>query len=263
MKQINLIILSVLLALTVFGQQDNTKSKTASPKLLNVKNVFSIANFDRTRWSLYTEYNDSKYAPTKAEDVMSDIDDYLLVTPTENKRQGEILEFELIKKYRTNIDTTFQGLKLFGSDNLGEFLYSKKIALPVHFGMLGDTALSFIISGVYIGNVYNTLKFTNRQRAKKVVTTYILPSLKAFSKSFSGKEVKYFGITCIYGSKNFADDGALATKPEFVAFIASAKSIRQFVSGDLTEDDLINSADIYVCDRDMVAEIKKIKIILE
>lgn len=263
MKQINLTIFSLLFALTVFGQQDTIKQKPISPKLMNVKDVFSIANFDKTTWSLYTQYNSDEYAPTKAEDVMEDVDSYLSTTPTENKRRGEIKEFGLIKKYRNSIDTTFRGLKLLGSDQLGKFIYSKGISLPVHFGLMGDTALSFIVSGVYIDNIYNTLKLTARQRATKVVTTYMLPSLKSFANSFSDNEVKYFGMTCVYGSKDFSDNGVLATRPEFVAFIAPAKMIRQYFAGDLTEDELIDAADIFVGDRDMVAEIKKIKITLE
>lgn len=246
-----------------FAQQDSTKPRVINPNLMDVKDIFSVTNSDRTTWSLFGQYNNIEYAPTNAEDVIIDIDNYLANPPTENKRRGQLKEFGYIKKYRNNIDSTFKGLKLLGSDQLGKFLYGKKYSLPIHFCMYGDTALSFIVSGAYIDNIYNTLKLTGRQRAAKVITTYILPSLKSYARAFSNSEIKYFGMTCIYGSKDFTDKSALALKPEFVGFIAPAKLIKKYVSGDLTEDELIEASDIYVCDRDMVAEIKKIKIVLE
>ena len=256
-----LFFLSLLAPLFVFSQVENVKS--ANPNLMGVKDVIGIANFDRTTWSLYAQYKNVEYAPTKSEEVIKDIDTFLLKRPTFNERKGQMKEFDLINKYRNIIDTTFQGLGLLGGDQLGEFLYTKNLSLPVHFGLYGDTALSFIVSSTFIDNVYNTLKFTARQRAAKVVTTYILPSLKSFTRAYTGKEIKYFGMTCVYGSKDFSNNGALSTKAEFVAFIAPVNKIRQYVNGDITEDELIAIADIFVCDRDMVAEIKKIKIDLE
>lgn len=263
MKQLNLTILLLVFLFTSFGQQYTPVTKTETTKLMNVKNILSNANKDRASWSLYANYKEAAFLVKKADDVILDIDKYLLQTPTNDSLNGQYSEYELIKKYRNKIDTTFQGLKFFGRDQPGTFFYINETSLPIHFGMMGDTALSFIISGVFIDNIYNTLRLTSRQRATTVVTTYILPSLKAFSKSFTGNEIKYFGITCIYGSKNFADDGYTNTQPEFVAFIAPVELIKMYVAGDLTEDDLINSAEIYICDRDMDSEIKKIKITLE
>jgi hypothetical protein len=259
MKQIYLTILSMLLAFSTFAQ-DTTKQEVISPELMNVKDAFIRARLvDGTYWSLYAKHNEKKYSPTKAEDVMTDVDNYLEVTPSVNKSQGRIKEFELIKKYRNNIYTTFQGLKLLGTDQLGEFFYEDSY-LPTHFAMYGDTALSFIITGVFIDNVYNTLKLTARQRATKVLTTYILTSLTAFANSFHGTEIKYLGMACVYGSKDFSDDD---TKEEFVGFIAPVKLINKYIAGDLTEDDLVNGADVFIGDRDMSVGVKKIKITLE
>ena len=261
MKKIIFTSISLLFVFVVFGQQDTINKKTFSSKLINVKDVFEITYFDRTTWDLYGKYNDNNYAPTKAEEITNDVNAYLLKVPTENKRQGQITEFNLIKKYKNNIDSLFLKLKVLGSDQLGKFVYLKEISLPIHFSLYGDTALSLIISGAFIGNVYNTLKLTSRQRATKVVTTYILPALKSFANSFHEKEIKYFGMTCVYGSKDFSDDHS--TEAEFVGFIAPVNIIRQYASKDITEDDLINAADVFISDRDMNAEIKKIKITLE
>ncbi len=52
-------------------------------------------------------------------------------------------------------------------------------------------------------------------------------------------------------------------RAEFLGFFAPVNKIRQYVSGDITEDELIDNADVYISDRDMVVDIKKIKIALE
>jgi len=259
--KISITILSLLFVLATYGQQDMTKQKVISPKLMTAKDIFDRTCFDKITYALYVEHNQKEYAPTKAEEVMTDVNRFLTVVPTENKSQGQIREFGLIKKYKNNIDNCFKRLGLLGSDQLGEFLYLKKESIPVHFALYADTALAFIISGAFVDNIYNTLKLTSRQRATKVVTTYILPSLKNILEAFQAKEIKYYGMTCVYGSKDFADESS--TKAEFVAFIAPAKVIRRYASGDLTEDELIDLADVFISDRDMLGTIKKIKITLE
>ncbi len=258
-----ILAISLLLSFTTYGQQDSTKKRTYNPNLQNLKDVINSANFDRTSWSLYGNYNETKYAPTKAENVMQDIDQFLSKNKTTDERNGEVAEFNLVKKYRNNIDSTFQQLQLFGTDQLGQFFYLKPSSIPIRFALYGDTALTMLISGIYIDNVYNTLKLTSRQRATKVITSYLLPQLKVFAKSFSNKEIKYFGFAAVYGSKDFASNSALATKAEFVSFVAPSSIIKKYATGDLTEDELVNSADVYVSDRDMVVDVKKIKITLE
>lgn len=250
-------ILFYLIPIICFSQ------RILSPELMNIKDVFNVNSFERTTWELYSNHNHKEYAPVRSGDVIKYIDKYLSKTLTKDGRNGEIKEFNLIKKYRSNLDSIFQRFGLLGSDQLGEFLFDKDISVPVQFGLYSDSALSLIISGAYIDNVYNTLKLTSKQRATKVLTTYILSSLKSYAKSFNDNEIKYFGMTCIYGSKDFSDESPLATKAEFLAFIAPVSLIRKYVSGDLTEDELVNTSDIYVCDRDMVTDIKKIKIIIE
>ena len=235
--------------------------------LKNTKVVFDIANFDRTQWSLWGQYNKLEYMPIKSENVIVDIDNYLSdqsnLSDSSKQSKGSKDEYQFIKKYRDNIDSVFKNLGMFGSDQLGNFLYSKS-SLPIHFGATNDTCLSFIISGIYIDNIYNTIKLSSRQRATKVVTTYILPALPAFAKAFAkDNDIKYFGIACLYGSKDFASSSSLSTKAEFVGFLIPVNLLKLYSTGSLTEDELIAQADIYLSDRDMVVGIKKIKITIE
>jgi hypothetical protein len=55
----------------------------------------------------------------------------------------------------------------------------------------------------------------------------ILPSLKAFDAFKATDDVKYYGITSSYGSKNFLDRSALATEAESITFLVRAEDCRK------------------------------------
>jgi hypothetical protein len=254
-----LIILLTLPAIS-FPQQ---KLAPKSIELMNVKEILETTCFDKISWQV--QNNERKYNPISARFVINDIDSYLLRWKPNNDSLGIELRskkiFTLIKKYRNKFDSTFID---FRNSNTDKFVYFQDVALPIHFGLFNDTALSLLISGAVSDNVYNTLKLTLKQRAAKVITTYILPALKIVANNFTNKEIKYFGMSCAYGSKDFGDDDPNATKAEFVSFLAPSSLIRKYTSSDITEDELVNAAEIYISDRDMgIHEIKKIKIVLE
>lgn len=255
MKHSNLTILLLLFAFTAFGQQ-----------LKNVKDALRLKLNDR----IYIESHHSN-SITRAEDVMNDVDNYLSKTPPEiphlmlshysdqkslpeNKTPSE---FSMLTKYRNNLKKTFQGFS--GS----QFFYNKENALPIVFALYGDTALTLIISGVYIDKDYNIQTLTSKQRSSNIITSYFLPKFKNLVRSFSENEVKYYGMACVFVSRDFSDKSYLSASAEFVSFIARKDLITKYVAGDLSEDELISSADIYICDRDMIGAIKKIKISLE
>lgn len=262
MKKFCLTSITLLSVILAFGQQDATNTELDRSKLLNVKDVIQMINFNKLQWSLFAIYNDIECEPTSAELVISDIDNYLSVVPTENNKPGQIFEFNLLNKYRDNISSLFQGLQFFGSQS-GAFIYDKKFETPVHFCTSQDSSLVVLISSVFIENVYNTLRLTSKQRATKVITTYILNSLASFEKSFSETDIDYYGISCIYGSKDFVNDRPFQTEPEMITFIASAELIKKYIDWELTEDELVEAADIFISDRDMLMDVKKIKINLE
>src|SRR5690606_36312941 len=123
-------------------------------------------------------------------------------------------EFSLIKEYQNSVKNFFNELD-FINDITGSFLYNDKTELPIHFALFNDKSLTLIISSVYVKHTYNTLELSSKQRATKVLTTYILPSIKEFAKHFSDNKIEYFGITCTYGSKDFSSNSELDTEPEF------------------------------------------------
>lgn len=261
MKKFCLTSITLLSVILAFGQQDATNTELDRSKLLNVKEVVKMMTFHKLQWTL-ASYNDIQHQPTSAEYVISEIDNFLSIIPTEGDSQEKIAEFYFLKKYRDNIDKLFQELQFFGGQS-GAFIYDKKIDTPVHFCTSQDSSLVVLISSVFIEDVYNTLRLTSKQRATKVITTYILNSLASFEKSFSETDIDYYGISCIYGSRNFVEDNSFRTKPEVITFIASAELIKKYIDWELTEDELVEAADIFISDRDMLMDVKKIKINIE
>ena len=255
MKQSNLIIFLLLFSFTAFGQQ-----------LKNVKDALRVKLNDR----IYIESAHSN-SITRAENVMNDVDNYLSKTPPEiphlmlshNSDQKSLpedktpSEFNMLKKYRDNLKKTFQGFS--GS----QFFYNKENSLPIVFALYGDTALTLIISGIYIDKNYNIQTLTSKQRSANVITSYFLPKFRNLVSSLSENEVKYFGMACVFVSRDFSDKSYVSASAEFVSIIAPKNLITKYVAGDLSEDELISSSDIYICDRDMKGAIKKIKISIE
>jgi hypothetical protein len=107
------------------------------------------------------------------------------------------------------------------------------------------------------------LKTTNRQRATIILTGKAFPALKAMSDVFNIDEIKYFGVTIFYASKDFSDRYTLTPRTEFLSVIVPSDKCKLFGKGELSEDELLESADIYTKDRDMVTGIKKIKLTIQ
>lgn len=254
------LLIVITFPLISFSQNKTTSKST---ELTNMKSILERRCFDKISWQV----QDAKpeYKPVYAMLVINDIDKYLLNwRPNDDSldiafRPKKI--FSLIKKYRSSFEKTFLDLQ---SSEADKFLYFHRSSLPIYFGLFKDSALSLLFSGVVSDNVYNTLRLTAKERAAKVIATYILPALRIVAEDFNTKEIKYFGFSCVYGSKDFGNDEPNGTKAEFISFLAPSDLVRKYNSSDITESELVNAADIYISDRDMqLREIKKIRIAIE
>jgi hypothetical protein len=229
---------------------------------MSVKNRLNYEVFSRINWSLY-RFNptDKNYFPKSAEYVVQDIDRFLSNPSKDNKVNERIDEFSLIKEYQNNLKSFFN--ELYFNDLSGSFLYDDKTELPIQFALFNDKSITLIISSVYIKHTYNTLELSSKQRATKVLSSYILPSLKEFAKHFPDSKIEYFAISCVYGSKDFSNDSELNIKPEFLVFMVPAETLKEYVDLELTEEALVNSAEIFLSDRNMVTGLKKIEITID
>ncbi|MBK8368172.1 MAG: hypothetical protein IPL10_12350 [Bacteroidetes bacterium] len=209
------------------------------------------ATFDKVFWEMASM---PEYTPVGTSIISSNVNSYTLT--------AKDLNSNYITKYKTNFNSLFSGLTIFGTDQTASFIYSKNAKSPINFCLNGDTALTVLLSSVYIENVYNTTKLSARQRATKVLTSYLIPQLKVFSNNFTQSEIKYFGFSAVYGSKDFIDDSS-KPKAELVSIVVPQILIKKYASGSITEDDLVAGSEIWLSDRDVITDIKKVKITLE
>lgn len=199
--------------------------------------------------------------PRSGADTLKDFEEWLQKKPESTASKEEISRYNLTLKYTDNIKKIFDELGLIGNET-GKFLHDKN-DIPIYFAEMKNNIVFFVTS-VGSDKIFNTLRTSSKNRAAKIIQSMILPVMKSFQDSFKGSNIKYYGIIIGYGSKDFSDESdALNLRPEVLAFIVSSENCRKFSEGIITDDQLIDSSDIYLSDRDMRHQIKKIKVTLE
>lgn len=245
------------LATFVLGQSQNKLDTTLYIKDYE-RAESSMSN--ATTWSLYYQFQKEEYKPSTTIDAINKLALYVANNENKNSHKIWVEQHRLIKKYHNMIDTMLRSILLFGGGNIPLYFFRET---PVEFGLHRDNKLSMIISSASSKNVYNTLTTTHRQRVAKITQEISIETLTNFAKTINYSEIKYLGISVIYGSNDFSDKSGLSVKPEVVCVICEMNKLRKYNSKDITEDELVDSCEIYASSRDMVTKMKKIKITLE
>jgi hypothetical protein len=239
-----------------FGQ-GSTKRTTKSPESLDLMSLDVIdvlkveAALMGTSWELAVGSQED--APKSNRGALEDFSKSL-------NEKYETKERTWGLKYEKNVRKILGNLELIG-DDWGRFVCSSTLT-PVRFAQKGD-GIVFLVTKVFSDNVYNTLRTTAKTRASNIISSMILPSMKAFYNSFGSTDIKYYGMVVAYGSKDFSKEGnVLNLRAEVVSLIVSAQTCKKFVEGIITDDELINASEIYLQDRD-VKHLKRIKVNLE
>ena len=254
-----LLLFLIIFSITVIWPQ-NSKKNTL-PKLQDLMSVLEIASLNRTLWDLAINYPDEKYKTKSNKDVISDLKKRLEIQSLQNDSLGKLVEYQLFKKYNTNVLNMFAELGLIGEE-LGMFIYVDN-SMPVNFA-LKDNHLTFLLMGVASENSFNTLRLTAKERAVKIIESMILPTINKIYKSFNETEIKYIGMAVTYGSKDFSDESSvLNQKPETVILVVSMEKCKDYIAGKITQEELVNASDIFQSSRDMIEGVKKIKVTIE
>ena len=76
-------------------------------------------------------------------------------------------------------------------------------------------------------------------------------------------DIASLAVFITFGTKNFLDDSALATKPEVVGLIASKADTRVFASGGIRDSDFVRRSVVLVSDRDVTSDLVRVDLQLE
>ena len=256
-----IIILLTFSSLSQIQSQD-TEETTAPPPLLPLISVLNRGTFADVLWGLGIDLNEPEYKPKSSEEVLKDFNEWLQSKPQEESWIGEITEYNFAIKYKENIKEIVDHFSFIGSER-GMFLYNKK-EIPLRFAQV-ENGIVFLVTGIGSSTVYNTLRTTSKSRASKIISAKILPEIGTFYDFFKDTDIKYYGMTVIYGSKDFSDKSisGLSLKAEVVTLVVSSENCKKFSEGIITEDQLIDLSDIYLKDRDMGFKVKNIEVTLE
>ena len=204
----------------------------------------------KTSWNVTFHYHDPKYPPRDAARAAADIDRGIDLhhasRAAKEPRPDIVEEWDLIEKYRADITNLVRVT--------GPFLYSEP-GVPVGFA-LKDNNLTLILASLGSTNVYNT-RLDAKQRATREIQETVLPAIRRFAVVTS-TDIKNFGVMVAYGSDDSSEEPS--TRGEIVALVASSEKCRKLADAELTEEEFVDSADVYLMDRDTVGEVRKVKV---
>jgi hypothetical protein len=204
----------------------------------------------KTSWNATFHYHDQKYPPKDAAHAAADIGQGINLRrasrSSQETRPDIVDEWDLIEKYQADV------IRLVRVT--GPFLYTEP-GVPVRFA-LKDNNLTLILASLGSTNVYNT-RLDAKQRATREIQETVLPAIRRFAVVAS-TDIKNFGVMVAYGSDDSSEEPS--TRAEIVALVASSERCRKLADAELTEEEFVDTADVYLMDRDSVSEVRKIKV---
>ena len=91
----------------------------------------------------------------------------------------------------------------------------------------------------------------------------VLPAMKQFRVVAAAPDIKNFGVIVVYETRDFSKENSiLSLKAEAVALVAQADKCRKLSEAVLTEEEFVDTADVYLVDREMIGGVRKIKVSL-
>lgn len=223
--------------------------------LTPVSQVLKDATFGTTTWSLSIQYKSAGYEAITHEDFAKALDAFAEYSPQSECQQAQT--------HKTEMKEAFKWFTLY-CDNIAAFLpNTSKRPVPFRFADKNGKKC-VIMTDMASSSVYNTLRSTSSSRASKVLTSCFIPKVKYLYQAFESTDFAYFGFTIVYGSKDFSEKSdALNLKAEMLAFVAPRDKCKQFIEGSLTESEFVEGCDVFLTDRDMMFDYKKVKLKVE
>ena len=246
-KSVVLILFSTIFILS-FGQTKILSSEEKAQKQVRKNAMLNLGiEFIIDKWGFY-QYGSEK--------PMGYIEAIEYMEKSLADLSGDKMELDFKKKNKTQINTLFSSLKYIGKDDAK---YASNVN-PVSI-LSNDEGRTFFIQSIFIDDIFNTVKLSARQRAAKVISTYLINCLKESSSIISDKSISFFAAGAAYGCKDLLTDNS-RIEGEYVYIISSRIMIEKYSLGSISEDDLINQASIFLREKDNFG-LKKVKISLE
>lgn len=240
------IIIFVLLSSLTFAQ----KIKISDLNELEHGLFQATIGLDKSISQLMADYGTFK----TRDSAIADINNWLISYTPLKEEKYDNAQYSIIKKYPEEIRKVFYYSEFYGAaSEKAYFAYDK---IPISLGLRKNQVL-LIAHSLVVTDTYNTLKANNKERALKILTNAVYPSLNKMALWLQHTDIKYFGLSVIYSSKDFSIESDYKNKKaEALVLIAPINKIVDFFAGKITDQDFLNLSEIYLFDRDSDAGLK-------
>jgi hypothetical protein len=222
------------------------------PSLPPLAEVLSDATLQKTTWHLSIQYEKKGYKPITHEAYTYALDTFKEYLPVEEYKQAKAIVGEM--------KDALQWFTVYG-DEIAKFLPNSSYR-PIPFRFADkDGEKCVILSDLASSSIYNTLRSTSNSRAARVLTSCVIPKIRFLYKAFEQTDFNYFGITFYYGSEDFTRSVNL--EAEMFTFIFSRDKCKLFINGKITESEFVEESEVFLTDRDMSFDVKKVKLQIE
>jgi len=237
------------------SQQEVARKKQTNSQLDSPISILNKATLQKFKWSLSIAYRDHEYPPISHDSFMTAMNEF--------KQYEPMSEYRLAAKYRTELRNALEWFSYY-CDNIGVFL-DNIWHRPIPFRFAEKDGRKYVfLTDLASETVYNTLRSTSKSRAATVLTSCLLPKLSQVYDALKSTEFDYFAFTIIYGSKDFLDNSdALNLKAEMLGLVVQKDKCKDFINGEITESEFLQASDVYICDRNMYVDVKKVKLAID
>lgn len=260
----------VALSATVNGEaaqrwRDETLGLQPSTEFFN-RVYFNHTPYALARFAVQKHETSSKYYPKTKARMLEDWRTYL--------EKGRVLHYgggveveesmmvghKLARKFQRPAEAVLGSIDFVGGETL--WFLNDEFNPPARF-VLHEDVCAVVFDRLGYPVELNTLKFTAKERATRVLESVILPSLSDAKPVLDVSAIKHVGFVVSYGSKDFSDKSDLNHQGETLAVICPSASARAFLRMELSQEELVEACDTFLSDRDASMTVKKVRLELK
>ena len=253
--------LKILSEIEINLKNKNIQKNKNGKNLISFKEMIFTAFFlNKTSWDLSITHQHSEYITKDSETVAKKL--FLML---QNKKKQlipkqkdvDINSIKMAIEYHKNISKLLQTLRY---KRIRQYLFTfKDDDIPIQFVNFHNQ-ICLIIENIANDNIYNTLKTTAKERAAMEIANIII-NFKDFYDCFKDTDIQYYGLFFTYGSKDFSDESIVFNlEPESILLLASKNDCAKFYNGEMSENKFLNRSYIFMSDRDISGEYKRIEV---
>ena len=160
--------------------------------------------------------------------------------PPSRQRNGDIAEYDLLKKFRPGIEKTFNAAANFSASSPVSYFADNE---NFRFASSSGKTVGILIATTK--DRLNKSKLDEHARAAKAVNDYAMPLTESFTDFAKGPAPDYLGILVAYGIQSSDDPKTTQPFGESIALIWESKSLTDLKAGTITRQQFIDRAQIY------------------